>query len=78
MKKNKILLAEPTINSRETLSLTKKVLDDNFPNEGKLSKLFESKISKLLKVKYVITATSGTVSIFLTRRNLRVSASAST
>jgi perosamine synthetase len=72
MKKNKILLAGPTINSKETLSLTKKVLHDNFPNEGKLAKLFESKISKLLKVKYVITATSGTVSIFLALKALGI------
>ena len=65
MAKNKILLAEPTINSKETVILTKKILDNNFPNEGKLTKLFEKKLSRLLKVKYVVTATSGTISIFL-------------
>jgi perosamine synthetase len=65
MQKNKILFAEPIINSKETAILTKKILDDNFPNEGKLTKLFEKKLSSLLRVKYVVTATSGTISIFL-------------
>ena len=46
MKRNKILLAEPVIDSKETLALTKKVLDTNFPNEGKFTKLFEKKLSK--------------------------------
>ena len=65
MKRNKILLAEPVIDSKETLTLAKKVLDTNFPNEGKFTKLFEKKLSKLLRTKYAVTATSGTISIFL-------------
>ena len=65
MSKKKILLAEPVIPKKETIALTKKVLDDNFPNEGKFTKLFENKLSKLLNVRYVVTSTSGTISIFL-------------
>ena len=65
MKRNKILLAEPVIKSKDTILLMKKVLSANFPNEGKFARSFESKISKLLKVKYVTVTTSGTISIFL-------------
>ena len=61
----KILLAEPYIENIKTISLVKKVLKTNFPNEGKLTKLFEKKISKLLGAKYAVTTTSGTISIFL-------------
>ena len=44
--KKKIILAEPVINSRETIKLTKRVLSANFPNEGKFAKLLENKLSK--------------------------------
>ena len=63
--KKKIILAEPVINSRETIKLTKRVLSANFPNEGKFAKLIENKLSKLINTKYVVTTTSGTASIFL-------------
>ena len=43
--KKKIILAEPVINSRETIKLTKRVLSANFPNEGKFAKLLENKLS---------------------------------
>ena len=43
MRKNKILLAEPVIETKNTVSLIKKVLAKNFPNEGKLARLFEKK-----------------------------------
>ena len=65
MKKNKILLAEPVIQTQETAALINKVLKTNFPNEGKFTRLFENKLSSLLKVKYVVATTSGTISIFL-------------
>ena len=65
MKKNKILLAEPVIQTQETAALINKVLKANFPNEGKFTRLFENKLSSLLKVKYVVATTSGTISIFL-------------
>ena len=65
MKKNKILLAEPVIETAATIPLVRQVLETNFPNEGKFTRLFEKKLSKLLKVKYVVAVTSGTISIFL-------------
>mgnify|MGYP001156784736 CR=1 FL=1 len=61
----KILLAEPYIENKKTISLVKRVLRSNFPNEGKYTKLFERKISKLLGVRYAVATTSGTISIFL-------------
>lgn len=60
-----IPFAQPIINAKYSLKLLKKVLLLNFPNEGKFVRDLEQKISKLLKVKYVVTATSGTSSIFL-------------
>ena len=72
MRKNKILLAEPVIETKNTASLIKKVLTKNFPNEGKLARLFEKKLSKLLKVKYVVATTSGTISIFLALKAIGV------
>ena len=38
MSKEKILLAEPII-EKKIISLIKKVLASNFPNEGKLSRI---------------------------------------
>ena len=63
--KKKIILAEPSIPRSKTLSYLKKVLKENFPNEGKYTRIFENKLSKLLNVKYVVACTSGTISIFL-------------
>ena len=45
--KNKILLAEPVIEEKSTILLLKKVLAANFPNEGKFTRIFENKISKI-------------------------------
>ena len=72
MKENKILLAEPVIETKKANVLIKQVLKANFPNEGKFAKLFEKKISLLLKTKYVVTATSGTISIFLALKALGI------
>jgi len=72
MKEHKILLAEPVIETKKANVLIKQVLNDNFPNEGKFAKLFEKKISTLLKAKYVVTATSGTISIFLALKALGI------
>ena len=72
MKENRILLAEPVIETKKANVLIKKVLKANFPNEGKFAKLFEKKISSLLKTKYVVTATSGTISIFLALKALGI------
>ena len=62
---NIIPFAKPVIQTQETISLIKRDIDSNFPNEGKFTKLFEKKLSILLKTKYVVTVTSGTIAIFL-------------
>ena len=72
MKIKKIPFAQPVINAKKATSIIKKVFNDNFPNEGKFVNNFEEKISKLLKVKYVVSATSGTISIFLALKALGV------
>jgi perosamine synthetase len=70
--KKKIILAEPSIPRSKTLNYLKKVIKDNFPNEGKYTRIFEKKLSKLLNVKYVVTCTSGTISIFLALKALGI------
>ena len=68
----KINFASPSINTKEVLKYTKKILIENFPNEGKLTKIFESKIKKILKTKYVVSTTSGTSAIFLALKTLNL------
>ncbi len=72
MKENKILLAEPSIETKKAVGLIGKVLNENFPNEGKYTEIFEKKISNLLNVKYAVTATSGTIAIFLALKALGI------
>ena len=48
------------------------MLNKNFPNEGEFTRNFEKKISSLLKIKYVITSTSGTSAIFLALKAINV------
>ena len=50
---------------KEEHRLIKKVLDNNFPNQGELTAQFEKKISKLLNCKHAVAVTSGTAAIFL-------------
>ena len=66
--RKKIILGEPLIPHKSALNLYSKVIRDNFPNEGSYARKFEKRISKLLKVKYVLTCTSGTIAIFLALR----------
>ena len=70
--KKKIILSEPLIPNKQAINLYSKVIKDNFPNEGYYTRLFEKKISKLLKVKYVVSCTSGTIAIFLGLKALGV------
>ena len=73
VKMNKsIKLAEPFIKKNDSLSILKKVLKSNYINEGRLTRDFEKKISKLLKIKYVITCTSGTTAIFLALKSIGI------
>ncbi len=70
---NKIIrLAEPFIKKKDSINKLKTVLDSNFINEGNLTRAFEKKISKLLKVKHVVTCTSGTIAIFLSLKAIGV------
>ena len=70
--KNNIILAEPLIPNKQAVSLFSKVIKNNFPNEGYYTKLFEKRISQLLKVKYVVSCTSGTIAIFLALKAIGV------
>ena len=40
----KIILAQPTINLKESSKYINKVLKNNFPNEGEQTKLFEKNL----------------------------------
>ena len=70
--KKKIIFSEPLIPNKQAINLYSRAIKDNFPNEGYYTRLFEKKISKLLKVKYVISCTSGTIAIFLGLKALNV------
>lgn len=69
--KHKIHWWVPQIGEEEG-KLIKQVLDNNFPNEGKLTTLFEQKIADLLGCKYVVAVTSGTSALFLALKALGV------
>jgi len=62
---------QPSIGDEE-IKLLKKVLDNNFPNEGELTALFEREITQLLGCKYAVTVTSGTTALFLALKALGV------
>ena len=70
--RKKIILGEPLIPHKSALNLYSKVIRENFPNEGSYARKFEKRISKLLKVKYVLTCTSGTIAIFLALKAIGV------
>jgi len=56
----------------EEKKLIIKVLEDNYPNEGKLALLFEQKVCELLDCKHAVTVTSGTAAIFLALKALGI------
>ena len=66
MKSGKIKVPwwEPKIGQKEH-ELIKSALDNNFPNEGKLTALFEEKLSKLLGCRNAIAVNNGTSAMFL-------------
>ena len=69
--KNKISWFSPEIGNAELKSI-KKVVNLNYPNQGWFTKKFEDKISKLLKVRYVIAVPSGTVAIYLALKTIGI------
>jgi len=68
---NKIIWWEPQIGKKEYEYISL-VFKNNFPNEGKLTKEFENKLSDLLKVKHVITVNNATSAMFLTLKALGI------
>ena len=70
---NKIIdFISPKINYKDTNSLLSRSLKSGLPNEGYLTRRFESKIANLLKVKYAVATTSGTIAIFLALKALGI------
>ena len=47
-------------------------MKQGFPNEGVLTEQFENKISKILKVRYALSTTSGTTALYLGLKALNV------
>jgi len=69
--KIKIPWWEPKIGDEE-YRLIKKVLDNNFPNEGKLTALFEEKLSTLLGCKHAVAVPNATSAMFLSLKALNI------
>lgn len=57
---------------KKDLKLLNDVISKNFVNEGSINSLFENKISKILKTKYVCTTTSGTTALFLALKAINI------
>lgn len=62
---------EPETNNLEK-KFVNKVLNSNYPNEGKYTLEFEKKISQMLNVKHAVCVTSGTIAIFLALKSLGI------
>lgn len=71
MEKKIIKWWSPRIGEEE-FRLVKDVLASNYLNDGEITRRFESKIADLLKVKYAIAVTSGTVAISLSLKSLGI------
>jgi perosamine synthetase len=56
----------------EEKKLINQVLDNNFPNEGEFTTLFENRIAALVGSKYAVATTSGTTAIFLSLKALGI------
>ena len=74
MKKNKIDLrfVSPKLDRSDINFLLNNILKKEIPNEGKYTKKFEDKIAKILKTKYVMATTSGTIAIYLALKSLNI------
>ena len=69
--KNTIPWFSPQVGDDEQKNI-KRVIKLNYPNQGLFTKQFENKISKLLKIKYVVAVPSGTVAIYLALKAIGV------
>mgnify|MGYP001187892472 FL=1 len=74
MKKNKIdfNFVSPKLDRRDINFLLDNILKQEIPNEGKYTREFEKKIAKILKIKYVVATTSGTIAIYLALKSLNI------
>jgi len=61
----------PKIGAAEKVFMDQ-ALSADFPNEGRLTALFEKKIAGLLGVKHAVAVTSGTAAIFLALKALKI------
>jgi perosamine synthetase len=71
-KKSYIPWWNPITNEKREKEFVRKVLDDNYPNDGYLTTQFEEKIKKLLKCKYAVAVTSGTTALFSSLKALEI------
>jgi perosamine synthetase len=69
--KNTVPWFSPQVGDDEQKNI-KRVIKLNYPNQGLFTKQFENKISKLLKIKYVVAVPSGTVAIYLALKAIGV------
>jgi perosamine synthetase len=69
--KSKIEWWTPQIGPKEK-ELINEVLDNNFPNEGELTTLFEQKLSKLLNCKHAVAVNNATAAMFLSLKALNI------
>jgi len=67
----RIIWWEPQIGKKEYEYITQ-VFENNFPNEGKLTIEFESKLAKLLKVKHIVAVNNATSAMFLSLKALGI------
>ncbi len=68
---NKISWWVPKVGSFE-MKILKKVIDNNYANQGQLTEELESKIAKILNIKHVVMTNNGTVSLFLALKALGI------
>lgn len=68
---NKIIWWEPQIGQKEYEYISL-VFKNNFPNEGNLTREFEFKLSKLLKIKHIVAVNNATSAMFLTLKALGI------
>lgn len=68
----KIFFTEPDIDKKDTIELLKKTIDNNFPNEGKLTNKLEKEAKKILKSKYAVATTSGTAALYLSFKSIGI------
>ena len=67
-----ILFSKPLINNSSAFKNLKQVVYKKFPNEGSFTKKFESDSKRILKSKYALATTSGTMALYLSLKALNI------